>query len=126
MEEIPQLESGATYAHRLGRQAGRLEWELGSDEIDRHLRALLPWPGVTVPLGGVRVKLLRGAPEDLSSEAIAATPGELLEQGHDWLLVGTGDAAFRVELIQPPGGPAMSPGAFLRGRQRVGRGGDRA
>jgi methionyl-tRNA formyltransferase len=126
VEEIPQLESGATYAHRLGRQAGRLEWELGSDEIDRHLRALLPWPGVTVPLGGVRVKLLRGAPEDLSSEAIAATPGELLEQGHDWLLVGTGDAAFRVELIQPPGGPAMSPGAFLRGRQRVGRGGDRA
>jgi methionyl-tRNA formyltransferase len=126
LEEITQLESGATYSHRLGRQDGRLEWELRSDEIDRRLRALLPWPGVTVPLGGVRVKLLRGSPEELPSGATAATPGELLDQGHDWLLVGTGDSAFRVELIQPPGGPAMSPGAFLRGRQRAGRGGGHA
>ncbi|MFZ0995139.1 MAG: methionyl-tRNA formyltransferase [Candidatus Dormiibacterota bacterium] len=120
--EIAQLESAATYSHRLSRQDGRLDWTFTAEIIDRHLRALSPWPGVTVPLSGKQVKLLRGAPDPSAQVARQLAPGEILQQGQDWILVQTLEGAYRVELIQPPGGPQMSPAAFLRGRQRAPRG----
>jgi len=120
--EIPQLESGATYSHRLSRQDGQLDWTYTAEIIDRHLRALSPWPGVTVPLLGKPVKLLRGAPDDSTEGGSHGEPGEILEQGSDWIMVQTVEGAYRVELIQPPGGPQMSPAAFLRGRQSRPRG----
>ncbi|HVC22830.1 MAG TPA: methionyl-tRNA formyltransferase [Candidatus Dormibacteraeota bacterium] len=118
--DIPQLDSGATYSHRLSRRDGNLEWSLSSTEIDRALRALTPWPGVTVPLEGTRVKLLRGAPGPGLEEVAATTAmGTVLEQGPDWILVQAARGTFRVELVQPPGRPPMTPAAFLRGRQRT-------
>ncbi len=118
VEEMAQLESGATYSHRLGRRDGELDWERPALEIERRLRALMPWPGVTVPLAGQRVKLLRGGAGEEPGEERALPPGAVLERGPDWLLLQTGEGAFRVELVQPPGGRAMSPVAFLRGRGR--------
>jgi methionyl-tRNA formyltransferase len=120
--EIAQLESAATYSHRLTRQDGTLDWTYTSEIIDRYLRALSPWPGVTVPLQGARVKLLRGAPDATTQDAGKVAPGAILEQGRDWILVQTIEGAFRVELIQPPGGRQMSAAAFIRGRQRAPRG----
>jgi methionyl-tRNA formyltransferase len=117
--DIPQLESGATYSHRLSRRDGDLEWTLSTLEIDRALRALTPWPGVTVPLAGTRVKLLRGAPGTGPEEAAVAATGTILDRGPEWILVQTARGTFRVELIQPPGRPPMTPAAFLRGRQRA-------
>jgi methionyl-tRNA formyltransferase len=117
--DIPQLDSGATYSHRLGRQDGNLDWSQTAAAIDRSLRALTPWPGVTVPLAGVRVKLLRGAPDQRADEVPVRELGEIGERGQDWILVQTAVGAFRVELIQPLGRPPMTPAAFLRGRQRT-------
>lgn len=122
VSEIPQLESGATYSHRLSRQDGQLDWTHTAEIIDRHLRALSPWPGVTVPLLGKQVKLLRGAPDGNGHDRSDGEPGEILKQGPDWILVQTIEGAYRVELIQPPGGPQMTPAAFLRGRQRASQG----
>lgn len=120
--EIPQLESGATYSHRLSRQDGQLDWTYTAEIIDRHLRALSPWPGVTVPLLGKQVKVLRGSPDASTDDGSDGEPGEILKQGSDWILVQTIEGAYRLELIQPPGGPRMSPAAFLRGRQSGARG----
>lgn len=117
--DIPQLDSGATYSHRLARRDGSLEWTMTAAEIDRTLRALTPWPGVTVPLEGARVKLLRGAPDHATEDLPDAPPGQILERGADWVLVRTAEEAFRVELIQPPGRPPMTPADFLRGRNRA-------
>lgn len=50
----------ATVAGRLRREDGELDWDLPADEIDRRVRALQPWPGVTLPTGRGRVKVLSG------------------------------------------------------------------
>ncbi|HEY6538782.1 MAG TPA: methionyl-tRNA formyltransferase [Candidatus Dormibacteraeota bacterium] len=123
--EIPQLDSGATYTHRLSRRDGQLEWSLSAAEIDRTLRALTPWPGVTVPLAQTRVKLLRGAPGPGPDERTDGPSGAIVERGSEWILVQTAEGTFRVELVQPPGRPPMSPAAFLRGRERARAGGRR-
>ena len=50
----------ATFAPKLTREEGELEWSLGAREIDRRVRGLQPWPGATLPTARGRVKVLRG------------------------------------------------------------------
>jgi methionyl-tRNA formyltransferase len=57
---IEQEHSRATHAPRLRREDGQLEWSVGAPEIDRRVRALQPWPGVTLPTKRGRVKVLSG------------------------------------------------------------------
>jgi len=66
-DEIPHVEqdhSAATLAPRLSKEEGELEWAAGAHAIDRHVRALQPWPGVTLPTSRGRVKVLSGHIED--------------------------------------------------------------
>jgi methionyl-tRNA formyltransferase len=57
---VPQDDSRATVAPRLKREDGQLDWQLPAAEIDRRVRALQPWPGVTLPTNRGRVKILSG------------------------------------------------------------------
>ena len=57
---VGQDHARATLAPRLKKQDGELDWSLGAEEIDRRVRALQPWPGVTLPSGRGRVKVLSG------------------------------------------------------------------
>ena len=50
----------ATTAPKLAREDGELAGDLPAEEIDRRVRAFQPWPGVTLPWQGERVKVLRG------------------------------------------------------------------
>src|SRR6266581_1773292 len=62
IDPVPQDHHAATLAPKLAREDGELEWDLDAAEIDRRVRGLQPWPGVTLPLAGGRVKVLRGRP----------------------------------------------------------------
>jgi methionyl-tRNA formyltransferase len=57
---VEQDHGAATVARRLSREDGELEWDRGALEIDRRVRALQPWPGVTLPTKKGRVKVLSG------------------------------------------------------------------
>ncbi len=60
LRPIEQDHDRATLATRLRREQGELDWDLPADEIDRRVRALQPWPGVTLPTVRGRVKVLSG------------------------------------------------------------------
>jgi methionyl-tRNA formyltransferase len=55
-----QAHAEASVAPRLNREDGELDWSAGAQEIDRHVRGLQPWPGVTLPTKLGRVKVLKG------------------------------------------------------------------
>jgi methionyl-tRNA formyltransferase len=117
---IPQDDASATHAPRLSRDDGRLDWPaVSADHVDRHVRALLPWPGTTAMLGERRVRLLAGevgsdvAPRDAPPGEVVATVGESAD-------VATADGVYRLSFVQPPGGRPMSAAAYLRGRRAAG------
>ena len=110
----PQPTIGVTYAPRLGRADGRVDWAVHSAVVvDRMVRALQPWPGVVAPLAGVDVQVQQGAVTD-SAFGFA---GEVVRHEGESVVVQTRDGGYRIDLITPPGKRAMTPAAFLRGRR---------
>ncbi len=70
---VPQPEAGATYAGKLSRQDGVLDFSRDAGFLDRQVRAFDPWPGTFTYLRGQRLKVLEAEPEDASGP-----PGALL------------------------------------------------
>ena len=103
----PQPEEGATYAPRLTREDGRIDWTQDSAAIDRQVRALNPWPGAFTTLDGVALKVLRAEPAGGEGAA-----GSVLDAR---LTVACGTGALRLTVVQRPGGGAMDAEAYLRG-----------
>jgi methionyl-tRNA formyltransferase len=113
----PQQEEGVTYAPRLGRVDGRVDWSAQrAVDVDRMVRALQPWPGVLAPLAGVDVQIQAGAAVELAD---VAAPGTVAASEGESLVIATREGGYRVDLITPPGKRAMTPAAFLRGRRSV-------
>jgi len=104
---IPQSEDGATYAAKLEKPEGRIDWSKSAAEIDRLVRALNPWPGVWFEYEGKNIKVQAAELADG-----AGRPGEILDKG---LLVACGEGALRLTQLQRPGKGALAAEVFLRG-----------
>jgi methionyl-tRNA formyltransferase len=103
----PQPESEATYAPKLTREDGRIDWTQPAETIDRQIRAFDPWPGTFTTLNGSPLKVLAAK---LSTES--GPPGTVLD---DALCIACGHQAIRLTKIQLPGRSALSADDFLRG-----------
>jgi len=104
---IPQPETGITYAPKLTRADGRLDWTRPAATLDRQVRGLVPWPGAWTELNGEMIKVLEARPEPASGAA-----GLALD---DRLLIGCGEGALRLLRVQRPGRGPMAAEAMLRG-----------
>jgi methionyl-tRNA formyltransferase len=105
---IPQDSSAATYAPKLEREHGRIDWQESAVLIERKIRAFNPWPGAFAVLRDDRererkLKIYRAA---------------LVAGGSDDpknLVVAAKDGALRLEEVQLEGKRRMSAAEFLRG-----------
>jgi methionyl-tRNA formyltransferase len=58
LPDIPQPEDGVTYAAKIDRAEGAIDWNQPAIALDRKIRALNPWPGTSFEFRGERIKLL--------------------------------------------------------------------
>jgi methionyl-tRNA formyltransferase len=105
----PQPEAGATYAPKLAREDGLIDWSREAASIERQVRALNPWPGTFTPWAGTTLKVADCVQADAAGEA-----GTVLD---DRLTVACGVGAVRLLRVQVPGGAAMDAADFLRGHK---------
>ncbi|MEO9188588.1 MAG: methionyl-tRNA formyltransferase [Acetobacteraceae bacterium] len=98
---------GATYAAKLSREDGRIDWAQFAEVIARRVRAFDPWPGTFTTLDGVVLKVLAA-----HREVGGGLPGVALD---DALLIGCGTGALRLTRVQLAGRAAMDAASFLRG-----------
>ena len=103
----PQPPEGVTYAAKLAKEEGRIDWRRPATEIDRQLRAFTPWPGVWFELKGERIKLISAKPVEGEGE-----PGQVLD---DKLTIACGNGALALETLQRSGKGAMAAADLLRG-----------
>jgi methionyl-tRNA formyltransferase len=111
--ETEQDGTRATYAHRLTKEDGIVDWSWSASRIHNLIRGLHPWPHAVTYLGDRRLILLRSAValDAASTEA----PGAILRATGDELLVTTGDGVLRLLEVQAEGGRPMGVREFMAG-----------
>ena len=105
----PQPAEGATYAKKLGRDEGRLDWRSPAAALERAVRALNPQPGTWFEWKGERIKVLAA---EIAPDRPGAAPGTVLD---DALAIACGAGALRPLLLQRAGRAPTDTAAFLRG-----------
>ncbi len=105
---VPQPE-GATYAPKLTRDSGRLEWRQDAAALDRMVRAMVPWPGAWTTLDGAPLKVL----DAVAEPGGGAPPGTVTD---GTLGVACGAGVLRLLRVQRPGKGPMAAAEMLRGR----------
>ena len=113
----PQNEAQATYAREIAKQDGRIAWTDSAAQIERHIRAMTPWPGAfTTTANGARLAVNKAALATGAADGDA--PGRVVatEQGP---AVITGDGLLVLREVQPAGRRAMPADAYVRGQPHV-------
>ena len=113
---IPQEESEATYAAKLDRESGRIEWSQDCWYLDRLIRAMNPWPGAftLVPTPGDGVKKLK-IHRALPVHRLSGNIGTVRGIGNRGVLVGCGQGALLLLEVQLEGKRRMNAVEFVRG-----------
>jgi methionyl-tRNA formyltransferase len=106
---IPQDNTRVTYAPKLKREDGKIDWSEPADAIERKIRAFNPWPGAFTKLDGPNLKIFSASIVDLSGK-----PGEILGSGKEFI-IAAGERALSLGEVQLEAKRRMSATEFLRG-----------
>ena len=107
---IRQDEAAATYAPKLSRASGRLDWSKSAVELERVVRGLHPWPGCTALL-----ETAAGRRVEIKVHRAAVGPGPA--DPAQLLLPCAGGGVLQLLEVQPSGGKRMGQAEFVRGHQ---------
>ena len=109
-----QPEAGVTYAHKLEKGEGRLDWNQPAALLARKVRAFEPWPVAEAVVAGERLRI-HGAVA--LERAPGAAPGTLLAASRQGLDIACADGALRLRVIQREGGKAITAADYLNARR---------
>lgn len=112
---IPQEESLSTYARKLTKEDGLIDWRKSALEISRRVRGLLPWPGAHALFRNEPVSILKARPENQNGPALL--PGQITAVEKNDLKIQTGDGVLAIERLRPSGKKDMAGADFARGKR---------
>jgi methionyl-tRNA formyltransferase len=106
---VPQDNARATYAPKLKREDGEIDWSESAEAIEQKIRAYNPWPGAFMKVDHQNLKIFSASVVDFSGQ-----PGEVLRTDKD-LIIAAGKAALSLAEVQLEGKRRMTAAEFLRG-----------
>ncbi|MCY3915976.1 MAG: methionyl-tRNA formyltransferase [Chloroflexi bacterium] len=109
IEPRRQDDSRATYAPRIKKEEGRIDWTCPARSIERMVRAFTPWPGAYTFWAGAPLRILAGRHGAGSAEA-----GRVIEKDGN-IAIGTGDGLYYPTLLQVPGKTRSRVSDFVNG-----------
>ena len=104
-----------SYAPRLTKEEGLIDWTLPASYIHNRVRGLYPWPHAYTYLNGVRLIILQTHVEDARTDA---PPGAIVTASRDNLHVATGhEGRIAIDRVQLEGGKPLDIREFLAGHR---------
>jgi methionyl-tRNA formyltransferase len=111
----PQHESEATYAPKLKKEMGLIDWTKPASTVHNQIRALVPWPCAYTFYKGKRIRILAAALDPVGPEEYL--PGTVLEvNAQGFARVQTGTGSLRILLMQAESSRVTNAHAFALGR----------
>jgi methionyl-tRNA formyltransferase len=114
IEACPQSVEGVSYASKIKKQDGEIDWSQPARAILNRVRGLVPWPGAYTHVPAQPKPYLLKMWE---AEAVRETgsPGQILSADKSGIVVGCGQDALRINQLQLEGGKRLNAQQFLAG-----------
>lgn len=103
----------ATYAWKLDKSEGLLDWQQSAQQLERNIRAFNPWPGNWFEMDGKNIKVWHATVETASSNQ---APGTIVSADKNGLKVQTGTDILNITSLQIPGKKPQSFSDILNGK----------
>jgi methionyl-tRNA formyltransferase len=117
LSPVVQNDDLATYAHKLTKAEGEIDWSKPAREIDAMIRAFDAWPTAYTYYQGKPLKIIQSIYVD---EVVTAPPGDVIRENKSGIDIASGDSIVRVKQLQMPGGKRLDVPAFLNARSLSG------
>lgn len=95
-----QDDEQATYAHKLEKAEGLIDWTQSAEQLDRNIRAFNPWPGTWFEVNSQNVKVWEATIESKSS---GKAPGTIVAVDKSGVAIQTGTVVLKLTRLQIPG-----------------------
>jgi methionyl-tRNA formyltransferase len=109
-----QDEGHVTLAGRLRKEQGKIEWSQGAAQIERHVRAMTPWPSAFTSWQGKQLKVLRAAIGLAEHKNKLPNGTVTIDRNH--VHVQCSNGLLRLVEVQLEGKRVMDADAFARGQ----------
>jgi len=110
----PQAQAEMSYAPKIKKEDGRLDWRRPARALWNQIRGLVPWPGAFTFLPNPpKTQLLKIWQAQVSTGSGA--PGEILKADKNGILVGCGQQGLLIQSLQREGGRRLTAQEFLAG-----------
>jgi len=119
--ETPQDDALATYAHRLKKEDGAIDWSQPAEAVHNLIRGLHPWPHAFTFFRGARLIIRRAEASATPDTSVSGVPGTVITAAGADLVVAAGRGALQIREIQAEGKRPMTAREFLAGH-RLARG----
>ena len=108
---IKQDDSKSTYAKKMTKELGHIDFTKDAESIERLIRGLNPWPSAFTYLDGKVMKIW-----DADVVDVGGVPGTVISEEKDSFVIATGSKALKVNELQLEGKKRMKASDFLNGR----------
>lgn len=115
---IPQDHARASYASKLTKEEGRIDWNQPALTVHNRIRGLFPWPGSWFDWDGMPGRTLRLTvhPGSMGEPLPAGvTPGEIFGVAEDSVLIACADRLYAVPTVKPAGSKPLGGREFYCG-----------
>jgi methionyl-tRNA formyltransferase len=105
-----QPQEGVTYASKIRKEEGVIDWSASAAAIDRTVRAFNPWPVAETRWDKRQLRIWEAEPKETSSDR---RPGTVIHCADAGIDVATGAGVLTLKRVQLAGRKAMSAAEFL-------------
>lgn len=116
-QPVAQDESAATYANKINTREAAIDWTESAVDIQRRIRAFIPWPVCRTTHAGTRIRLWSSSCRQAADQVTAnrAVPGEIIEIDESGIAVACGSGVLQIERLQRDGSKSMPSSQFCNG-----------
>lgn len=111
LARVAQDDTQATYAAKLTKLEAQIDWTRDALEIERAVRAYNPFPAASTIMNGLPVKIWQASLADNAHQS----PGTVISVGREGIIVGCGQGALRLEILQRQNARALPAAQFIQG-----------
>jgi len=118
-KSTPQNHQQSTYATKISKEEGKIDWHKSAKEIERMIRAFNPWPIAYTEIDGKYIRIWQATVKSSKQDNLNTTPGTIVHTDKNSIDIITSNGILCLLKIQLPGGKPLLIQDVLNAHQQL-------